>query len=861
MIRRSPRPAPRAPLLAPALSLVALLFAAGTAASFVPSRSAPEGDRALILLSTSTVEACVAVERAVESEGGRVAFVFRPSVVTAFLPPLAAARIAERPEVLDVRTGPADPAAYGALTREQEAGLAIWNDIYMGLANRGGPVHPEGGPGPGRDYSCGIPVPERHRGTTEDFGKKGYGAGWFSTSEYMILDGPGSRHKEFHVNFVFPESNGAIDQSTENWTLPDMQLMMAECVEGIEWWIARYSPARLSITVATTWAVPSPWEPINHTHAFDSIWVDDLMDTLGYGGSSHFNKVRNFDNNYLVSANEAWFNTVFVVNSKNDPDGRFTDNWFDYSYFGGPYMVMTWDNGPWGNGNTDYLCAHETGHTFYALDEYAASQCRDTTKAGYLRIENGNCENDGGDTVACIMRNNTRNEYTNGSACTFTRGQIGWVDTDGDSIPDIVDHPPILASVPPADTMTCDSTPTYNGSVVPEVEPNRNPARYSSGSSSGDSISVSRVALVEYRVDGGPWQPATPADGAWDEADESYSFSPVLLPGGRYAIDVRATNSRDLYSTIAAHTISVRPGWEWTDNFEDGDVSDWTIASTGGSSITLDNTQSHGGIYSIRVIGSQAQGDYATATSPTIAGPPMPYIDTSEPYTIEFWFRWSSFHWARLVLFGHVGIIIDQPGLAILYDKNGDWSGLTSLGGAFQGYIPSNTWRKVDISVTPSTRQYTVTLAGTLLGTATYNASFTPTTELSFKDHGSSTDFMNSWYDDFLVTGCAQISTEVAGEGVDAPELKALDLRVAPNPFNPLVEIRYRTPPGEDAALSIYDVAGALVRTLSVGGELGWGSVFWNGRDEAGRSLPSGVYFVRLRAGEEDITRKVVFLR
>jgi flagellar hook assembly protein FlgD len=55
-------------------------------------------------------------------------------------------------------------------------------------------------------------------------------------------------------------------------------------------------------------------------------------------------------------------------------------------------------------------------------------------------------------------------------------------------------------------------------------------------------------------------------------------------------------------------------------------------------------------------------------------------------------------------------------------------------------------------------------------------------------------------------------------------------------------------------------VAGQLVRTI--GGELqtiGVHSVIWDGRDNAGKILPSGVYFYQIRAGER--TRKMILLK
>ncbi|MFH1278920.1 MAG: FlgD immunoglobulin-like domain containing protein [Candidatus Eisenbacteria bacterium] len=852
------------PAFAVWLVLCAVL-AAGDANAFTPDRTAPEGPRALILLSQTTLPSCLAVEKAVEGEGGRVASVFRPAALFAFLPEEKAERIRSMPEVLDIRYGPAERGSYGPLDRDREAGIEIWNRLYLGIGNQEPPPGVE--PAPQRDYACGIAVPAEYRSEAFSAEKKGYGATFHSTSEYFILDGANSRHERFHVNFVFPESNGDIDASSEDWLQADMTTMLVECLEGIEWWAARYGPARISVVAATTWEVPTPWEPITHPWNFESIWVDDLMDTLGYGGANYFSKVRSFDNNYLVSANETWFNTLFIVNSKNDGDGRFAADGlgvkkFDYSYFGGPFLVMTWDNGPWGNDDTDYLCAHETGHTFYALDEYAASGCSDSQRAGYLNALNGNCEAGPEDTVLCIMANYWRSEYTNGAVCEYSRDQIGWRDTDGDSIPDIVDHPPILSLGSSADSVLCGVVPIYTGGVVPEVEPNLNPMRESTGSSSGDSISVNSVALVEYRLDGGAWQPATPVDGAWDEADESYSFAPGLQEGRRSVIEVRARNSRGLYSAVAADTIAMASAFLWVDSLDDGDASDWTISTTGASSLSLDGTQSHSAPWSFYVAGGSGSGDGATAASPDLTSPPFPYVDLGDPYTISFWIRWSSFHWARLVLFGHVGIILDYPSYPIKYDKNGDWSGLTSLGSSFQSYIPANTWGKVEISVDPGAREYSVSLGGTYVGTATYNASFTPSASLSFRDHGSATDYINAWYDDFWVSGCGAPVPTLVAEAGPPPGRETRPLAGRPNPFNPSTWISYEIPRSGLASLRIYNVSGALVRTLfDRPVTAGSGSVVWDGRSDQGEPAASGTYLLLLSSGSERVTGRVVLIR
>jgi hypothetical protein len=101
----------------------------------------------------------------------------------------------------------------------------------------------------------------------------------------------------------------------------------------------------------------------------------------------------------------------------------------------------------------------------------------------------------------------------------------------------------------------------------------------------------------------------------------------------------------------------------------------------------------------------------------------------------------------------------------------------------------------------------------------------------------------------------------VTGVG-DTPASFALHANV-PNPFNPLTTIRYDVPGGgADVNISIYDVSGQLIRSL-VNEHRGAGtwSVQWNGDDDRGQSVASGVYFYRMRAGEFVETKKMMLLK
>jgi hypothetical protein len=83
-----------------------------------------------------------------------------------------------------------------------------------------------------------------------------------------------------------------------------------------------------------------------------------------------------------------------------------------------------------------------------------------------------------------------------------------------------------------------------------------------------------------------------------------------------------------------------------------------------------------------------------------------------------------------------------------------------------------------------------------------------------------------------------------------------------PNPFNPVTTIEYSIPGKSIVDLSIYDVAGRKVRTLVSDEQLpGSYSLVWDGRNDGGRQVATGVYFYRLTAGRSTNVKKMVILR
>jgi hypothetical protein len=83
-----------------------------------------------------------------------------------------------------------------------------------------------------------------------------------------------------------------------------------------------------------------------------------------------------------------------------------------------------------------------------------------------------------------------------------------------------------------------------------------------------------------------------------------------------------------------------------------------------------------------------------------------------------------------------------------------------------------------------------------------------------------------------------------------------------PNPFNPITRIKYGLPKDEHVQLQIFNMVGQIVRTVvDKRQEAGYFDTEWNGTDRYGRSVPSGVYFMRMKAGKFLQVRKLMVLR
>jgi hypothetical protein len=101
-----------------------------------------------------------------------------------------------------------------------------------------------------------------------------------------------------------------------------------------------------------------------------------------------------------------------------------------------------------------------------------------------------------------------------------------------------------------------------------------------------------------------------------------------------------------------------------------------------------------------------------------------------------------------------------------------------------------------------------------------------------------------------------------AADDPTMPSVTRLLLQNYPNPFNPETTICFDMPASGPARLEIYNVRGQMVKTLAEGNhEFGRHSYVWNGTDNGGNSVSSGIYFYRLTTSSHSESRKMMLMK
>ena len=84
-----------------------------------------------------------------------------------------------------------------------------------------------------------------------------------------------------------------------------------------------------------------------------------------------------------------------------------------------------------------------------------------------------------------------------------------------------------------------------------------------------------------------------------------------------------------------------------------------------------------------------------------------------------------------------------------------------------------------------------------------------------------------------------------------------------PNPFNPRTQIQFVLGTDDLVSLNIYDIQGRIVQSLidNTFFPAGHYSITWDGHNNVGTQVPSGMYFYKLVSEQQTITKKMIMMK
>lgn len=340
-----------------------------------------------------------------------------------------------------------------------------------------------------------------------------------------------------NVSVVLMESNKVVSNDNptvgtpleENWTDTSIAAMKQKVTDGLQWWVdtlyAKFPnapPGLLDFNIDFTHAdkpVSTRFEPITQPSTDYQFWIYDFLNTQMTTTGSFTNDTKAYNHSQREANNTNWAFTIYVVNDENDADHKFAPVTGGleraFAFPGGLFMVTL-------ASRPASTITHEMGHIFWALDEYQGGGTHNTTR-GYYDTQNTNAWNNptpGYVRVPSIMDRGGCDEDLNGLLCraytSHTSSQsslelIGWRDSDGDGIFDVLDVAHTLEGTGSYNPAT--GTYRFVGESAVQTLANLNPRNSGLPTESlQNDITINRISRVEYQIDSQGWQTAATPD-------------------------------------------------------------------------------------------------------------------------------------------------------------------------------------------------------------------------------------------------------------------------------------------------------------------------------------------------------------
>ena len=347
--------------------------------------------------------------------------------------------------------------------------------------------------------------------------KRASGAGQYDTAAFMA--------GEIYVNVVLFESNGKIDPDTENWSKAEIGKVVDHVKKACAWWEEMWKRknyiGKLHFTLGLDYAdtpFRTSYEPVTHgAMRDDRLWIGEFLNSLGYTGDKN-RMLYQYTNDTIEKHKADFAFSIFIVKADNDPDHYFADSFRSYAWgsqargCSDTYILTAYSRSyDW---YSTQSFAHEMAHIFGALDEYPG-QGRYTDIGGYYGVQNTNAP-DGNPNrnaiVPSLMNGSVSSAVQNYTSSPQSLEMIGWRDSDGDRIIDVLDAPIDVTDFSSKMNLS-DPTYEFTGTFTARKVPNHNNTK---------AITVNSVDRLLYRNgESGEWKQVNDKD--WGEKSKTVS--------------------------------------------------------------------------------------------------------------------------------------------------------------------------------------------------------------------------------------------------------------------------------------------------------------------------------------------------
>jgi len=362
--------------------------------------------------------------------------------------------------------------------------------------------------------------------------------------------------------FIYPESDGTGQTSSEDWSDNDLRDARMADFQAFLSWQERWPKMNISFTMDYYERVATRWEPIQHDMNTDSLWMVDVMRTLGWGlhSGDPMAVVHEFNEARRAAVRTQWVVTSFIACARNSPNHRFgggNANYTAYAYLGGPFMTTPFPAGTDPNSIGEDLVhsqivQHEVGHCFWTLDEYPGSPTPCAATSGYLNYSNANVTmtDPGGNPSRCTplqncIMNNAPRLNLGRPWCSYSQGHMGVIDSNGNGISDIFESAPAVEFAMAGPETLYTNQYTLKFKVRSTAVPNQN-----ANIPAGQRVNYATTLRRGWLVIGATQILLDADDGDWDELEEDCTFVLNIPQAGGSTLNVRIENEAGFRSGL-----------------------------------------------------------------------------------------------------------------------------------------------------------------------------------------------------------------------------------------------------------------------------------------------------------------------